>query len=49
MLPPPPTHPHTRTHQPPQGGGFKELDEAELEEARKRRQQYKQGGEDDEE
>jgi hypothetical protein len=32
-----------------QGGGFKELDDAELEEARRRRQQYKQGAEDDEE
>eukprot|EP00878_Enallax_costatus_P038278 GHUV01043467.1.p1 GENE.GHUV01043467.1~~GHUV01043467.1.p1 ORF type:complete len:122 (-),score=33.22 GHUV01043467.1:606-971(-) len=30
-----------------QGGGFKELDEAELEESRRRRQQYKQGGADD--
>jgi hypothetical protein len=32
-----------------QGGGFKELDESELEEARRRRQQYKQGAADDEE
>lgn len=32
-----------------QGGGFKELDESELEEARRRRQQYKQGTEDEEE
>jgi RNA-binding protein FUS len=32
-----------------QGGGFKELDEAELEESRRRRQQYKQGGADNDE
>jgi hypothetical protein len=30
-----------------QGGGFKELDDAELEESRRRRQQYKAGGADD--
>jgi RNA-binding protein FUS len=39
----------TDTRREGQGGGFKELDEAELEESRRRRQQYKQGGPDDDE
>jgi hypothetical protein len=32
-----------------QGGGFKELDETELEESRRRREKYKQGAADDDE